>query len=68
LAELTPSQQKTRERVETLIRLMAPGLDLILTTGERISRFVQPEDHDYYPARPLPESEAGPARERTEPA
>jgi hypothetical protein len=68
LAELTPSQQKTRERVETLIRVMAPGLDLILATGERISRLVQPEDHEYYPARPFAEGDRGPARGRTEPA
>jgi hypothetical protein len=57
VGELTDSQQKTRERVEALIRLMAPGLDLVLAAGERISRLVEPEDHDYYPARPLSEQE-----------
>jgi hypothetical protein len=44
-----------RERVEGLIRLMAPGLNAILSAGDRISRLVEPEDHDYYPARPLVE-------------
>jgi hypothetical protein len=66
LAELTPSQQKTRERFEALIRLMAPGLDVILATGERISRVVEPEDHDYYPARPLAESIEEPPSGRTD--
>ena len=42
------------------IRLMAPGLDLILAAGERLSRLVEPEDFDYYPARPIVE----PARSR----
>jgi hypothetical protein len=55
VAELTPSQLRTRERVETLIGLMAPGLDMILSAGDRISRIVEPEDYDYYPARPLVE-------------
>ena len=32
---------------------MAPGLDAVLAAGDRISRLVEPEDHDYYPARPL---------------
>jgi hypothetical protein len=43
----------TRERVETVIRFMVPCLDLVLAAGERISRVVEPEDYDYYPARPL---------------
>jgi hypothetical protein len=37
--------------VETLIRLMAPGLNLILAAGERLSRIVEPDDPEYYPAR-----------------
>ena len=61
MAELTPSQLQTRERIEVLISLMAPGLNAILSAGDRISRLVEPEDHDYYPARPLvePGSEPG---------
>jgi hypothetical protein len=53
VAPLTPSQERTRKAVEGLIRLMEPGLDLILAVGDRISRAVEPEDHEYYPARPL---------------
>ena len=55
VTELTPAQLRMRERVEGLIRLMAPGLNAILSAGDRISRLVEPEDHDYYPARPLVE-------------
>jgi hypothetical protein len=40
-----------RERVETLIRLAAPALNLMLATGERLSRIVEPDDPEYYPAR-----------------
>jgi hypothetical protein len=53
MAELTTSQQRTRERVERLIGLMAPALDAILAAGDRISRIVAPEDFEYYPERPL---------------
>jgi hypothetical protein len=51
VAKLTADQLRTRERVETLIRLMAPGLNLILAAGERLSRIVEPDDPEYYPAR-----------------
>jgi hypothetical protein len=51
MARLTPDQQRTRERVESLIRLMAPGLNLVLAAGDRLSRIVQPEDAEYYPIR-----------------
>jgi hypothetical protein len=61
MAELTPSQQRNRRRVETLIGLMAPGLSLVLAAGDRVSRIVQPEDFDYYPVRPLGEWEPRPA-------
>jgi hypothetical protein len=39
--------------VESLIGVMAPALDAVLAVGERISRVVEPEDHGYYPARPM---------------
>ena len=48
---LTPGQQATRGRVEGLIGLAAPFLDLILGVGERISRIAEPTDHEYYPIR-----------------
>jgi hypothetical protein len=61
VAELSPSQERTRRRFETLIGLMAPGLSLVLAAGDRVSRVVQPEDFDYYPVRPLGEWEPRPA-------
>jgi hypothetical protein len=51
MAPLTPEQRRTRARVESLIRLAAPGLSLVLAVGDRISRLVEPEDHGYYPPR-----------------
>jgi len=51
LAKLSPDQQRNRERVETLIRLMAPALNVVLAVGERVSRIVEPDDPEYYPAR-----------------
>jgi hypothetical protein len=51
MAKLTPAQVRRRERVETLIRLIAPALNLVLATGERVSRIVEPDDPEYYPAR-----------------
>jgi hypothetical protein len=64
---LTPEQRRTRERVETVIRLMAPGLNLVLAAGERLSRIVEPEDTEYYPVRTtLPEGDEQPKRERAE--
>ena len=48
---MTPDQVRTRERVESLIRLAAPVLNVVLAVGERISKIVEPEDHEYYPPR-----------------
>ena len=56
MSPLTPEQRRNRARVESLIRLMAPGLNLVLSFGERLSRVVEPVDHDYYPARVDPAS------------
>jgi hypothetical protein len=67
VAPLTPEQRRTRDRFETLIRLMAPGLNLVLAAGERLSRVVEPEDSEYYPVRTsLPEADEQPKRERAE--
>jgi hypothetical protein len=67
VAQLTPEQRRTRDRVESLIRLMAPGLNLVLAAGERISRIVEPDDYEYYPIRTsLPEGDEQPKKERAE--
>ena len=46
----SPQQVIRRERIESLIALAAPFLDLVLAAGERVSRAVGPED-EYYPIR-----------------
>lgn len=51
MAPLTPDQLRTRERVERVIRIAAPALNLVLAAGERVSRLVEPVDHEYYPPR-----------------
>jgi hypothetical protein len=48
---MTPDQLRTRQRIEGLIRVMSPALDVVLAVGERISRIVEPEDVEYYPPR-----------------
>jgi hypothetical protein len=51
VAPLTADQRKRRERVERLISLAAPALNLVLAFGDRLSRIVEPEDSEYYPVR-----------------
>ena len=51
MAPLTPEQRRTRDRVETLISLAAPALNLVLAVGDRVSRIVEPEDSEHYPLR-----------------
>jgi hypothetical protein len=48
---MTPNQVRTRRRVESVIRVIAPALDLVLAAGDRISRIVEREDVEYYPPR-----------------
>jgi len=57
MAQLTPDQLRTRERFESLIRLVAPGLNIVLAAGERLSRLVEPDDPEYYPPRTTLEPE-----------
>jgi hypothetical protein len=51
MAPLTPDQVRRRERIEGVIRLASPALNLVLAVGERISKIAEPEDHEYYPPR-----------------
>ena len=51
MAALTPDQRRTRDRVERLIGIAAPALNLVLAFGDRLSRVVEPEDSEYYPVR-----------------
>lgn len=59
MAPLTPGQRRTRERVESLIRLASPALDLVLAVGDRVSRLVEPTDVEYYPPRMTHEEPPG---------
>ncbi len=52
MAHMTPGQIANRDRVEALIGVAAPFLDLVLGFGDRISRIVEPSDNEYYPIRP----------------
>jgi hypothetical protein len=54
MARLTPAQVRTRNRVEAVIRLLSPALDLLLATGERVSRVVGSEDREPVAARVVP--------------
>jgi hypothetical protein len=51
VSSLTPDQLRTRRRVESLIRVVAPALDLVLAVGDRVSRVVERDDVEYYPPR-----------------
>jgi hypothetical protein len=51
----TPRQQRRSDQVEALLRLATPFLDLMLSTGERVSRLVAPADGDYYAIPPAGE-------------
>jgi hypothetical protein len=53
---VTPEQRLRQQRFESLISLVAPALDLLLATGERASRILQPGSDDYYPIRPAAEA------------
>jgi hypothetical protein len=46
----TPQQLRVRARLEALLGLAAPFLDLVLATGERVSRIAGRND-DYVPVR-----------------
>jgi hypothetical protein len=49
--QLTPAQRRNVDRVETVVGLAAPFLDLLLAVGDRISRIAEPQDYEYYPIR-----------------
>lgn len=69
MGSLTPVQQQRRDRIEALIRLAEPGLNLILKAGERLSRVVERGDDDYYPPQrgnlPPPPASAADRSERS---
>jgi hypothetical protein len=52
MAIRTPGQLANQRRVEALIRLAAPALDLVLAAGDRVSRIAGRNQIDPEPARP----------------
>lgn len=55
----TPQQIGRQERLESLIALATPLLDLMLAAGDRVSKLVGPDD-EYYPIRSAGEASALP--------
>jgi hypothetical protein len=47
-------------RIEMMIRIVSPLLDLVLMVGDRVSRVLEPDDPDYVPARMPSEGESAP--------
>jgi hypothetical protein len=56
---------RLRQRVELVIRVLAPALDLLLLLGDRVSRVLDRDDPDYVPARMPFEGESAPRGLRT---
>jgi hypothetical protein len=50
---MTERQVAMRRRTERLIALLAPGLDLLLAAGERVSRVADRDQLDDAGTRPL---------------
>ena len=46
MAPPSPTQLAWRRRIEAVLRLAAPALDLLLATGDRVSRAVARDDDD----------------------
>lgn len=62
-------EDRTRQRFDHAIGLAAPLLDLVLATGDRISKFAEPVDYEYYPVREEDEPEdPAPGREPRQPS
>jgi hypothetical protein len=51
VAHRTPGQLALRRRIETLIRLAAPALDVVLFAGDRVSRVAGRNEIDPEPPR-----------------
>jgi hypothetical protein len=51
MAIRSPTQLANRARIERLIRIAAPALDLVLAAGERISRVAGRNQIDPEPSR-----------------
>ncbi|HEY8584079.1 MAG TPA: hypothetical protein VIL49_14085 [Capillimicrobium sp.] len=50
MAAPSPRQLAARDRIESVLRLVAPALDLVLFVGDRVSRAVDRSDDEPVPA------------------
>jgi hypothetical protein len=48
---MSPTQRAWRGRIEAVLALSAPALDLFLAAGDRLSRTVERDDLDWVPPR-----------------
>ena len=53
---LTPTQLAWRGRIESVLRLVAPALDLMLAAGDRVSRVADRDGSDWTPPRHVEET------------
>jgi hypothetical protein len=51
VAARSPSQLANRARIERVLRLVAPALDLLLAAGDRVSRVAGRNEIDPEPSR-----------------
>ena len=51
MATLSATQRAWRGRIEAVLRLAAPALDLYLAAGARLARAVERDDLDWVPPR-----------------
>ena len=58
MAHRTPGQLALQRRIESLIRLAAPALDLVLFAGEQVSRVAGRNQIDPEPPRRIGDREA----------
>lgn len=49
VAPLSPTQLRWRGRIEGMIRLVEPALNLLLAAGDRVSRVVERDELEYAP-------------------
>jgi hypothetical protein len=61
VAPPSPTQLAWRGRIEAVLRLAGPGLDLVLAAGDRLSRLVDRGDDDPVPPA-VPLTTAAPQR------
>jgi hypothetical protein len=62
VAPPSPTQLAWRGRIEAALRIVGPALDLLLATGDRVSRVVDrgKDEIDALPPAPAPRRRVGP--------